>query len=175
MSFAEIPIRFLVLKRESNIENHIRWLEYIAGPQFIADWTAAIQTGGNMRKMVASARQIVEELIYAFNTTAGTGRIKKSFIGTYTEGANPGFAIYSDPSIAPAKGPVSSGNPEDFSYAAFFEDPKFNTFIPPKDDPLNQKRYRPFFQAMASDQQRLGLQVTFQALLRTIKRRMPKV
>lgn len=176
MTFHEIPLRFILLKKESNIENQLRWLAYIAGDEFVADWKEAMQTGGHLSEMISSARKIVEELIYSFNTTDGTGKIKRSISGTYPETEEAAeFAVYSDPNIAPSKGPFASGDPQKFSYAAFFEDPKFNTFLPPKDNPTDTRRYRPFFGAMTKDQQRINQQIAFRTIMRTIRRRMSRM
>lgn len=173
MTFAEIPLRFILLKKDSNIENQLRWLAYIAGEQFVTDWRESMQTGGHMQEAIASARKIVEELIYSFNTTDGTGRIKKSFTGTYLDTNEVSeSAVYSDPNVAPSE---AGANPGEFSYAAFFEDAKFNTFLPPKSNPTDTRRYRPFFGAMTRDQQRTNHEIAFRTVMRTIRRRMPKM
>lgn len=176
MRFAEIPLRFSLLKSESNLDNHLRWLEYITGPEFVEDWKSSIKTGGHMQHLIESAKQMVDELIYAFSTTAdSTGRLRESFTGKFLDTALPAFAIYSDPKVAPSKGPFSTGNPSDFSYAAFFEDPEFNSFIPNRDNPTETRRYRPFFDAMTLDQKTQGQEIVFAALMRTIRKRMPRV
>lgn len=176
MTFAEIPLRFILLKKESNIENQLRWIAYIAGEEFVNDWRDAMQTGGHLQEMIHSAKQIVEELIYTFNTTEGTGRIKESISGTYPDTKEAAeFVVYSDPSVATSKGPFESGDPSKFSYAAFFEDEKFNTFLPPKDNPTDTRRHRPFFGAMTKDQQRIGQEIAFRTIMRTIRRRMSRM
>lgn len=176
MTFSEIPIRFILLKKESNIANHLRWLEYLAGPKFVSDWRQSIQTGGSLQEMIASARSIVDEYIYAFNTSdRTTGRIKKSFTAKALDTDEVSeVAVYSDPSVAPSKGPFESGDPAKFSYAAFFEDPKFNTFLPPKDNPFDTRRYRPFFKPMTEAQHLIQRQLAFRTIVQTIRRRMPR-
>ena len=180
MSFAEIPLRFLLLKTESNFHNHLRWLSYLAGEEFATDWEHSLQTGGNMQKMIAEARAIVEEDIYAYNTTSGTGRIKESITGFFGEGDDyrpgPTAYVYSDPSVAPSKGPFESGgDPSRFSYAAFFEDPEFNSFIPPREEPFDSRRYRPFFGHMTESQHRLNAELSRRALFVNIRKHMPKI
>jgi len=175
MKFGEIPIRIRLLKRESNIDNHLRWLGYILGPEFIKDVRDTIQTKKNIATLVESARDVVEEDIYAFNTTAGTGNIKKSFEGTTFDYGMGGLGIFSNPSIATSKGPFSSGSPNAASYAAFFEKPEFNSFIPPRDEPTNIKRHRPFMAAMASNQHRLSNEIVLAALFRRLRQKMPKL
>lgn len=176
MKFAEIPIRIRLVKRESNIDNHLRWLDYITSGSFLKDWKASIETGDNIQKLVDSARQVVEENIYKFNTTDGTGSIKESFQGgTTDEGGLAGLGVFSNPAIAPSVGTFESGVPERFSYAAFFEDPEFNSFIPPRDEPTNIKRHRPFMAAMAQHHQRISGELTLRALFIRLRRKMPKM
>ena len=155
----------------------MRWLSYIAGPEFIKDWKKNAESGNSLKKLASTAKQIVEEEIYSKNTTPGTGRIKDSMVAVGREGELPGFAVASDPSIAPAKGPIdgSKAGASRFSYAAFFEDPKFNTFIPPEDDETDPRRYRPFFDAMVEANQMIAKQLAMESLMRTIKRRMPRM
>jgi hypothetical protein len=175
MRFSEIPLRFLLLKSESNLENHIRWMAYLAGADFVNDWKKSIQTGGHMQQMIQAARDIVDELIYAFSTGDSTGKLRESFTGKYLDASLPAFAIYSDPRVAPSKGPFSSGNPSSFSYAAFFEDPEFNSFIPDRENPTETRRYRPFFDTLSLDQQTQSHEIVFSSLMQTIRRRMPRV
>ena len=175
MRFADIPIRFLLLKSESNLENHLRWLAHLAGDDFVSDWKSSLETGGNMQRMIDDARQTVDELIYAFSTGDSTGNLRESFTGKWLESKLPSFAIYSDPRIAQTKGPVASGNESQLSYAAFFEDPAFNSFIPDRDNPLETRRYRPFFDAMTMLQKNIGLEISFTSFMRTVRKHMPRV
>lgn len=175
MTFSEIPIRFLLLRRESNIENYLRWFEYIAGPDFADDWKRSLETNSSMNKRIQSARQVVEDYIYAHNTTSGTGRIRRSISATAVESEElSANVVYSDPAIAPAKGPTGDSDPGKFSYAAFFEDPRFNTFLPPKDNPTDSRRYRPFFQPMTMQQKKVQEEIAVKTLMQTISKRMPR-
>lgn len=175
ITLAEMGIKFILLRQESNLRNHIRWLTFLASPEFASQWQKTFGTRVHMQELVNSAKQVVEEDIYAYNTTSGTGRIKRSFVGKYMEADNGISAVvYSDPSVAPAKGPFSSGEPSDFSYAAFFEDERFNSFIPPKEEPRNIRRYRPFFGAMTAAQHQVSKALTLQHTLRRVRLRMPK-
>lgn len=164
------------MRRESNIENYLRWFAYIAGPEFVEDWKKSLETNSAMAKRIQSARQIVEDYIYVHNTTAGTGRIRRSISAVATESDELSTnVVYSDPAIAPAKGPVGDGDPGRFSYAAFFEDPKFNTFLPPPDNPTDTRRYRPFFGPMTLQQKKVQQEIAFKTLMQTILRRMPRM
>lgn len=175
MRFRDLPINLVLVKKESNLANHIRWLKYIAGPEFIKKWKEFSESGNNFKAMIRAAQNVVEEDIYAYNTTSGSGRIKASIDAQGSQTVHPGFILFSDPRVAPSKGPFSDGNPSDFSYAAFFEDPKFNTFIPPEDDPFDSRRYRPFFKHMTATQRTQSLAAGFRGLIRAIRYRMPRV
>lgn len=173
---ADIKLRLAVMKPESNLENHIRWFEYIAGRAFIIDWYQAVERPGFLQTLVDSARKIVEEDIYSKNTTAGTGRIKDSFTGVNErneQGTN--LIVYSDPSVAPSKGPFRSGVPGAFSYAAFFEDSKFNTFLPPQDDPHDSRRFRPFYFSMQLAQSKLSNEGVVRRIFQMIRKHMPRI
>jgi hypothetical protein len=176
MAFADIHLKYQLLKTRSNLDGHIRWLEYIASPQFVEVWKKGIQSKRYLEEQVKLARLIVEEDIYAYNTTSGSGRIKRSMDAMFVE--NDGGVtslLFSDPDVAPSKGPFSSGDPSEFSYAAFFEDPKFNTFLPPKDDPYDTRRYRPFFDHMTQTQLGLARNTNLRNIRRAIKMRMPRI
>lgn len=173
MAFADLKLAIRLVKSQSNLEAHIKWVEYIAGTQFKEDWKASMQSPGHLKQLVDSARSIVETDIYAFGRK--TGNIKESFTGkVLTSDKGVTLAVYSDPSIAPSKGPFKSGNPSDFSYAAFFEDPKFNTFLPPKDNPIDRRRFRPFFLHMSLEHSRITNEIGASRIFNLLRKRMPK-
>lgn len=176
MTFANLKLHFSVNQRESNLAGHIRWLEYLAGPEFIVDWRRSMQTQGRLKQLVDSAKGIVEEDIYSKNTTDGTGSIKASVTGKYVSGQGVDAVVYLDPSVAPSKGPFAGGVPGDFNYAAFFEEPhKFNSFIPDRFDPHDSRRFRPFYFDMQLAQSRISNEIGMSQLLKTIRKRMPRV
>jgi hypothetical protein len=177
MTFADLKLKLQILRRETNLHSHIRWIEYIAGREFLADWYKLIERPSFLLELVNSAKQIVEEDIYNRYQGPETGRIKASFVGINqrtSTGTN--LVVYSDPSVAPAKGPFRSGGvPGEFSYAAFFEDAKFNTFLPPQDDPHDVRRFRPFYFSMQLAQSRISNERSVRQTFQLIRKRMPRV
>jgi hypothetical protein len=105
-----------------------------------------------------------DNLYYSFVT--GTGRDQGSKVGEAAE-----LFLYSDPSIAEAKG----NNKEDsWSYAAFFLKPvEFDTFIPPrgvKSSPIN---YRPYFGLLNKIYQNHCKKVAKKALEQSVRAMIP--
>lgn len=175
MTFADLTLKLQILRRETNLHSHIRWIEYIAGREFIVEWYKAMEQPGFLQNLINSARQIVEEDIYARYQGPETGNIKASFVGiNQRTSAGTNQIVYSDPSIATAKGPMAGGIPSQFSYAAFFEDSKFNTFLPPKDDVHDVRRFRPFYFSMQLAQTRLSVDHAVRKTNQLIRKRMPR-
>jgi len=90
---------------------------------------------------------LIESLIYSVYEPRAYERIYallRSFTVTGTgTSVNGGFAVWSDPSIAPSETDPS------LSYAAFFEEPEvFKTFIKPRGVGVYPINKRPFFNAL---------------------------
>lgn len=168
---ADIGLKLQVMRRESNLAGHIRWFEYLASENFVTDWYKAVGQEGFLERLVESARQIVQTDIYnVYSGYQGDGNIKASMTGerqSSTEGQT--LIVYSDPSVAQAKQYPT------FSYAAFFEEPKFRSFLPPDDDPHDVRKFRPFYFAMQLAQSRLSNEGVVQRLFTIIRRHMPRV
>jgi hypothetical protein len=163
-------LRLIYDEKRSNLKKHIEWLEYIVSPRFVEDANASYRANVTMQQITAAIRQVVEEEIYSIGSS--TGRIKRSFTAEPTD---EGVAAYSDPSVAPSKGPFKSGSPEEYSYAAFFERPaEFNSFIPPRDDPSNETRYRPFMTPMVQAVKVVSTQRALKSVLSNIRAHQPR-
>jgi len=166
---ANIGLKIAVMRRESNIAEHIRWFEYLASEKFVTDWYKATGQPGFLEELVQSAKAIVETDIYNRYKGPDTGNIRDSFTGQkVTSKEEQALIVYSDPSVAEAW-----GNPQ-WSYAAFFEDPGFNTFIPPDDDPHDVRRFRPFYFSMCLEQSRLSNAGVVRRLFTIIRKHMPR-
>lgn len=163
-------LRFAYDPKRSNLRQHIEWFQYIVSPRFVEDATASYKANVTMQQITTAIRQVVEEEIYSIGSS--TGRIKRSFTAAPTED---GVAAYSDPSVAPSKGPFSSGSPEEYSYAAFFERPaEFNSFIPPRDDPSSETRYRPFMTPMVQAVRVVATQRALKSIVSNLRKHQPK-
>lgn len=159
------------LAKETNLKGHITWFEYLSGPEFKSDTQKRYQKKSNRSDLVKLAREVVEEEIYVHGQS--TGRIAKSFRAEAAEGAMGGINVFSDPDIAPSK---AGKNPGQFSYAAFFEKPledDFNSFIK-AEDPLDSKRYRPFFDQMTEVIRDWTTDQYLEAFMAQVKSRQPK-
>lgn len=173
MSVHLFQFRFVYKKKSSNLAGHIRWLSHIASPAFAEDWRQKLLTQSNLKELVQQAQQVIEEEIYTHGK--GEGNIKKSMDAIALGEKDVRMVLFSDPTVAPSKGPFKSGNPAEFSYAAFFEDPQFNSFIPPRSNPYDKRRYRPFFQPMNQAHFAKAREMSRKSILRTIRMRMPKI
>lgn len=170
-------IQFKFPKSESNLEAHKLWMQYLVSQQFLTDVAAAYTVGVTKNELVSNAQQIVEEEIYSKNTTDGTGRIKASFKVEQIDPSGRGIAalvLYSDPKVATAKA-MRDGNDDDYSYAAFFEKPEFESFIrSPDNDPFHPIKHRPFFDKMVKVTNDVAMRRAQHAFHRAINNRKPK-
>lgn len=156
---------------KSNLRQHIEWLEYLVDPSFWENARERMARPARLNKLIQMARRVVQEEIYSYENYEGQGKIAQSASATGTE---EGFALYFDPMISGAKGPVSSGNLQEFSYAAFFEKPlEFNSFIKPR-DVLAPNRYRPFMEPLAQGTQEISEQNAIAAIREAMKIKKPR-
>lgn len=160
-------------KRESNLRQHLSWLEYLTSDQFQQDVKRSYEQAVNRRAIRLAAQAIIESEIYAFNTTDGTGRIKRSFkVVAVKHGLLPEMILYSDPDVAPSKAGASPG---EYSYAAYFNNPEFKSFIKaPLDNPLDKIKYRPFFFPMTKAITKLARRRAGDAFNHNIRRKKPR-
>lgn len=172
----DVSFRVTLLKKESNLENHIKWMEYLSSPGFVKDWKARFESQPNLDKLRLSARQIFQERVYdAYepSTYNRTYSALESFQSARdSDSSLPGAAVYSDPAIATA---ISGNSAGSFSYAAFFEKPiEFESFIKTfPGDELNVVRYRPFFDVMTAEHNRVSEQINKESFLAQVKKKMP--
>lgn len=156
---------------KSNIRQHIEWLEYLVDPAFWENARERMARPARLQKLVNMARQVIHEEIYSYENYQGEGKITESAAAT---GTDDGLALYFDPLISGAKGPVSSGNLQEFSYAAFFEKPiEFNSFIKPR-DAMTPNRYRPFMAPLEQGMQDSSEQNAMQAIRESMKIKKPR-
>lgn len=170
-STSQSTLRFRLVKRESNLEQHIRWFEYLTGSDFIDDVKKSYEKTNNRMALVRVARQVVESEIYSKNRTDGTGNIKRSFKVAASSNKFGGLTLFSDPREAPSKAGQSPGK---FSYAAFFEEPRFLSFLPPPDDPYSDVKYRPFWSPLVEAATKIASESHLDAVSINIKKRMPR-
>lgn len=172
----DVSFRVTLLRKESNLDNHIKWMEYLSSPAFVKDWKTRFESQPNLNKLRLSARQIFQEQVYDTYEPATYQRTYSALESFQSAGDSesplPGATVYSDPTIATAIAGNSAGG---FSYAAFFEKPiEFDSFIKtqPGDD-LNVIRYRPFFDLMTAEHNRVSEQIHKQSFLAQVKKKMP--
>lgn len=173
----DVSLRVTLTKRGSNLENHLRWMEYLSSPEFVRDWKKRFESQANLGKLQTAAREIFQERVYDRyepNTYQRTNAALESFqAAADSQASTPGISVYSDPAIATALYGNAAGG---FSYAAFFEKPiEFDSFIKsfPGDD-LNVVRYRPFFDVMAAEHNRVSTEINNQTFLQQVKAKMPR-
>ncbi len=157
----------------TNLAELDTFYHFLAGKTFVLDVAKEWGRGSMLAAIRRQIQQIVEDEIYRVGWE--TGNIKESFQVDFLP-ERMEMVAYSDPNIATSVGPFKDGNPSDFSYAAFFEEPeKFSSFIPsPENDPYNEIRYRPFFTPMVRVIKIFGNRSAAEALITVIKRKAPK-
>ena len=168
----DFEMRFQVLFR-SNIKSHRRWFEWLSSGAFFQTAAERYESATNVAAMHELAQQVIETEIY--NKHDGEGRtysLLDSFLAAPT---GKGITVYSDPAVAPSKGPFGSGSPEAFSYAAFFEETAFNSFIlGAGNDVFNEIKHRPFYEPLERAVEELARETSMRAILSAVVRRMPK-
>lgn len=166
---AEVHLRLSY--KGSNVKQHIAWLQYLLDPLFWENAKERMQSKPRLQKLVAMARLVIQQEIYSYANYQGDGKIAES---ATAEGTLDGFGLYFDPAISGAKGPFSSGNPSEFSYAAFFEKPlEFNSFIQPRDT-TEPSRYRPFMQPLTEGYKVLSDANCLEAIRSAMKLKRPR-
>ena len=162
------------LELEANLDSLKKFYGYIISERFIVDLKKEFTRSTNLTFIRATVQQVVEDEIYSIGME--TGNIKRSFDAVPSPGNEIEITVFSDPSVATSKGPFYSGNPEDFSYAAFFEKPAdFNSFIPSTDGDLhNSIRYRPFMTPMVNSIYAPTHTAALYAFMAIIKRKLPR-
>lgn len=162
-------------KQGSNLDPHIRWLEYLLSDEYQLEIQRRFESVTNQREARRITRSIIDTLIYQAYPDPGTrtGNLHDSFKVIVGRGQKKSayLAVYSDPRVATTKTGVAAGFT---SYAAFFENPEFDSFLPPKEDPTSPSKYRPFFQFLSEEIHRFTATQAHAAHTRTIKRRIPK-
>jgi hypothetical protein len=163
----------LRVKFQRNIKEHIRWLSYLDSSEFDATIKRNYQTGVNLKKLREIAQKVIQTEVYDKYTPTRprTEDGINSFVSQKTE---TGLAVFSDPAIATTKGPVSSGNPRSLSYVAFFDDPAFNSFLPPEDDAYDIAKFRPFSEPLERAIYEESIEQSMKAILRAVVKRIPK-
>lgn len=172
----DVSLRVSLSKRGSNLDGHIRWMEYLSSPQFVKDWKVRFESNENLEKLKLAAREVFQERVYDQyepTTYERTYAALDSFQATRSTDGTPGISVYSDPNIATAIAGNAAGG---FSYAAFFEKPiQFDSFIKAfQGDELNVVRYRPFFDVMAAEHNRVSEGVHSKTFMQQVKAKQPK-
>lgn len=166
------------VKFRSNIRAHIRWLEHMVSPAWAAQILKNYQSSSNLAQLRKIARKVFEEEVYNKYSPARpeerTGNAKRSFVSVKLDGQ--GLGVRSRPDVAKTVGPVDSGSESEFSYAAFFEDPSFNSFLPPgKGLEVNSPRkHRPFMAPMTEAVNEFAREQAMRATVKAITKKMPK-
>jgi len=165
----------LKLRIFHNIRAHLRWLHYLAGNEFFKEVKRKYQSRSILQRLQAIVRQVVETEIYAKNTTPGTGAIKESVTAIVEESPDANATVYFDPLVSTSKGPFESGDPEKASYAAFFDNPSFNSFILGKGiDTFNPIKYRPFKEPMVQAFNKEAEEQAVRMLMAAVKMHRPR-
>jgi len=167
---------FQVLFR-GNIRAHRKWLEWLVSDGFFSSVKQRYESATNIAKMHDIAQKVVQEEIYNKHDGEGrTGALKDSFYAVAVDEPNQaGVAVISGPVVATSKGPFSSGNPSEFSYAAFFEEPAFNSFLLGSGvDVYNPIKFRPFMEPLERAMEEQAQEASMKALLRAVLSKMPK-
>jgi hypothetical protein len=152
-------------------------MEYLSSPQFVKDWKARFESKENLERLKLSARAVFQERVYdAYEpaTYERTYAALDSFQAAQdTRASTPGISVYSDPSIATAIAGQAAGG---FSYAAFFQKPiQFDSFIKAfPGDELNVVRYRPFFDLMTAEHNRVSESIHNKTFMQQVKAKQPK-
>lgn len=167
----------LSIRFRHNVRAHITWFEWLSTDELFASIKKRYESSKNLRELQRIARQVVETEIYSKNTTDGTGKIKKSVTpysgGEYDEA---GVSVFFNPAVAPAKGPVDSGDLGSMNYAAFFDDPNWNSFLPPGKglEVFSPKKYRPFSEPLHKAGEDFATIRGMEAIMQSIKSKRPK-
>lgn len=163
----------LQIKFKRNLKEHIRWLGYLDSDEFHAVMKKAYQTNANLKALQDIAHKVIQTEVYDKYSPVRprTQDGIESFVSTRTD---TGLAVFSDPKVATSKGPVSSGNPSDFSYVAFFDDPAYNSFLPPDDDAYSVIKFRPFSEPLERAIHEESVEQSMRAVLRAVMRRIPR-
>ena len=168
------------VKFRSNIRQHIRWLEHMVSPEWAAQILKSYQSASNLAKLQRIARKVIQEEIYdkysPEGSTERTGDAKRSFVAVQLSGEHNGIGVRSDPSVAQTKGPVDQGSESDFSYAAFFDEPNFNSFLPPGKnlDVYSPRKFRPFMEPLTGAVEEFAKEAAMRATIRAVTQRMPR-
>lgn len=161
-----MTIKFHIRFRH-NIRAHIKWFEYLESDRHFKNIKKNYETKANTRELQRLVREIVEQEIYSKNTTEGTGRIKES-VESISNGNQQTAAVtaFFDPTVSPAKGPVDQGDINSMSYAAFFDEPAWNSFLPPNDDAYSPVKYRPFREPLTQAGQHFAKEQAIRAIVK---------
>ena len=139
----------LKVKTFGNLDTLINVISYIESREFNDDLKSFFERERSLLNIRTIVQSVIENEVYKYGTEEG--RIKRSFKVIAVEDDKPKIVVISVPMIAPSVGPFKSGDPNDFSYAAFFEKPiEFDSFIDRENDNKYAKsRFRPFMDIMA--------------------------
>lgn len=168
---ATVDLRIKVTK--SNVPEFVNFFRFLSpgSHQLHKAVKAEYEKPSVITPLTVSARTIIKTLVYDTHESNRdrTYNLLNSFLADVNIDGdrNSSLAIYSDPDIAPAK------QFPHLSYAAFFEEPSFNTFIPPRGivSPVN---HRPFMNALTQFLKFFNDDYTLQTVTKVIKRHMPK-
>ncbi len=169
-----------------NLQSHKRWLEYLVGDEFYPAVKKHVEKKRNVSLLQKHARSIIEIAIYNAvpegpNYTPRTRALLRSFIATAgSSGGDAELIIYSDTSTNRGTSGVNRFNPTGSplatagqgagvaSYAIFFEDARFNSFIQPSGTPV-----RPYMKLITDFVNRFMLQRTVVAFNAAAKKHIP--
>lgn len=159
--------------KKSNVAAHLRWLEYLAGDDFGKQILLKWQVPIHLSRLRKIAQEVLQEEIYkpyqqsSYTRTYNTLRAVTT---RFLEGVA-GSALFLDPTIIPAEGPIDGVKGQDptKAYAAFFEEPRFNTFVPATAMP-----HRPFFAQLVETFQEEEERQALRSLRAAIKYNRPR-
>lgn len=163
----EVDFQFRYNK--ASLQHHIDWMRYLATNKFGKDVQQDYEETKNQVEMLKEVDKIILEEIYSYpeGSYRRTNDLRESFqaielsmVGSETER---GIAIYSDPMIAPSEAGARKG---EISYAIFFENPEFNTFLPESDE---RPPIRPYFGLLQDAIKRIAEHKLLEALARQMK------
>ena len=166
-------------KGDSNLDSHIRWMDYLRSNAFHDGVKKRINRKVNQNELVKITRQIIKTEIYGAYTPESYNRtlnLLRNFKVSESDNKMGGLSVYSDPQVATAKSGKMRGSA---SYAAFFEKTEFLSFIAGSGDestlPLtHEMKYRPFFDLLSKEVHEAAQAQVHEAVWKEIIHRRPK-
>lgn len=157
-----------------NLRSHIRWFEYMTSNDFTKERKSRYESARNLNSLRNLVRRVVQEEIYSISK--GEGNIEESVTAVATGNGNEGgTAVYFDPNVSPAKGTQSSPATPDFSYAIFFDNTDFNSFLLGVGvDVFNPMKHRPFKAPMVEAFNKEAESQAVKALMDSVRMHRPK-